>query len=102
MSILIAHLLNWEYQPERRSRSWLSTLRIQRLDTIELLEENPSLKPYLEETLGKAYRKAVELAASEIDRSSHQFPTECPYELAEILSDRFYPGEPSQFLDRAK
>lgn len=87
LSILIAHLLKWKYQPERRRRSWLSTLQIQRLDTIELLEEKPSLKPYLEEALGKAYRKAAELAASETDRSSNQFPAECPYHLTEILSD---------------
>lgn len=92
LSILIGHLLKWGYQPERRSRSWLATIRIQRLDAIELLEENPSLKPYLEEVLSKAYRKAVELAASETDRSSNQFPAECPYRFAEILSDRFYPS----------
>lgn len=99
LSILIGHLLKWEYQPDRRSRSWLATIRIQRLDSIELLEENPSLKPHLEEALGKAYRKAVELAASETDRSTSQFPAECPYRLAEILSDRFYPGEPSGLID---
>ncbi|MEP0956509.1 DUF29 domain-containing protein [Leptolyngbya sp. FACHB-1515] len=27
-SIAVGHLLKWEYQPERRSRSWLATLRI--------------------------------------------------------------------------
>jgi Domain of unknown function DUF29 len=47
-SVLIAHLLKWEYQLEKRSRSWLNTIRIQRLDTLELLAENPSLKPYLQ------------------------------------------------------
>ena len=53
LKVLIGHLLKWEYQPERRSRSWLMTIRIQRRDTQELLEENPSLKPYLEEALQK-------------------------------------------------
>ncbi|MEB3147502.1 MAG: DUF29 domain-containing protein, partial [Sphaerospermopsis sp.] len=28
LSILIAHLLKWEYQPTKRSRSWLATIRI--------------------------------------------------------------------------
>ena len=102
LSILIGHLLKWEYQPERRSRSWLATIKIQRLDTIELLEENLSLQSYLEEALGKAYRKAIELAASEIDRSTNQFPTECPYGLAEILSDRSYPGEASELINPAE
>ena len=38
LSVLIGHLLKWQYQPQHRSRSWLATLRIQRLDIHELLE----------------------------------------------------------------
>jgi predicted nucleic acid-binding Zn-ribbon protein len=55
LKVLIGHLLKWEYQAERRSRSWLMTIRVQRRDTQELLEENLSLKPYLEEALQKIY-----------------------------------------------
>jgi hypothetical protein len=98
LSILIGHLLKWEFQSQRRSRSWLATLRIQRLDTAELLEENPSLQSYLEEVLGKAYLKGVELAVRETDLPNRTFPFECPYSLTEILSDRFYPGEPSELV----
>ena len=99
LSLLIGHLLKWQYQPERRSRGWLATIRIQRLDISELLEDNPSLKPYLEEALPKAYLKGVELAIRETDLSSRTFPSECSYELAEILSDRFFPGELSELVD---
>lgn len=102
LSVLIGHLLKWEYQPQSRSRSWLATLRIQRLDTAELLEDNPSLKPYLEEALRKAYLKGVELAVGETDLPSRTFPTECPYNLAEILDNRFYPGEPSELVDQSE
>ncbi|MBW4488592.1 MAG: DUF29 domain-containing protein [Trichocoleus desertorum ATA4-8-CV12] len=99
LSLLIGHLLKWQYQPERRSRSWLATIRIQRLDTSDLLEDNPSLKLYVEEVLQKAYLKGVELAVSETDLPSRTFPAVCPYELDKILSDRFYPGEPSELVD---
>lgn len=99
LSILIGHLLKWEYQSQRRSRSWLATLRIQRLDMAELLEDNPSLKPYLEEAFCKAYLKGLELAIRETDLPRQTFPTECPYRLTEILDDQFYPGEPSKFVD---
>ncbi|QSJ19553.1 DUF29 domain-containing protein [Nostoc sp. UHCC 0702] len=95
LSILIGHLLKWEYQSERRSRSWLNTIRIQRLDTLELLEENPSLKPYLQEVLPKAYVKGIVLASGETNLPVKTFPPNCPYLLEEILSDRFYPGEPT-------
>ncbi|MCL1472692.1 DUF29 domain-containing protein [Argonema antarcticum A004/B2] len=93
LSILIGHLLKWEYQVSKRSRSWLNTIRIQRIDVLELLKENPSLKPYLEETLQIAYTKGMALAAGETNLPLKTFPESCPYSLEEILSDRFYPGE---------
>jgi hypothetical protein len=99
LSILIGHLLKWQFKPQRRSRIWLATLRIQRLDTIELLEENPSLKSYLEEALGKAYLKGVELAVKETDLPRSNFPSNCPYSLQEILDDGFYPGEASELVN---
>jgi Domain of unknown function DUF29 len=98
LSILIGHLLKWQFQPQHRSRSWLANLRIQRLDTIELLEENPSLKSYLEEVVGKAYLKGVELAIRETDLPGRTFPADCPYSLTEILDDGFYPGEASELV----
>lgn len=98
LGVLIGHLLKWEYQPQRRSRSWLATIRIQRLDISELLEENPSLKSYLEEAIQKAYLKGVVLAVGETDLPDNTFPAECPYSLTEILGDRFYPGEPTELI----
>ena len=92
-SVLIAHLLKWEYQPNHRSRSWLNTIRIQRLDTLELLAENPSLKPYLQEVLQKAYIKAVVIASGETNLPLKAFPLLCPYAVEDILSQVFYPGE---------
>lgn len=99
LSILIGHLLKWQYQSQYRSRSWLATIRIQRLDTAELLEENPSLKPYLGAALQKAYLKGVELAVRETDLPSRTFPSECLYSLADILNQDFYPGEPSELIN---
>jgi len=95
LSVLIGHLLKWEYQPKQRSRSWLNTIRIQRLDTLELIEENPSLKPYLQEVQEKAYIKGIVLASGETNLPMKTFPQDCPYMLEDILSDRFYPGEPA-------
>lgn len=63
LSILIGHLLKWEYQVSKRSRSWVNTICIQRIDILELLAENPSLKPYLQEALQTAYIKGLALAS---------------------------------------
>lgn len=91
LSILVGHLLKWEYQPKLRSRSWLATIRVQRRDIIRLLAE-PSLKSYLPEALQLAYDNGKDLAAGETDLPFKTFPLESPYQLEEILSDRFYPG----------
>lgn len=93
LSILIGHLLKWEYQVSKRNRSCLNTIRIQRIDVLELLKENPSLKPYLEEALDIAYTKGMALAGGETNLPLKTFPEHCLYNLEEILSDRFYPGE---------
>jgi len=99
LSILIGHLLKWEYQPQKRSHSWLATLRVQRIDIQELIDDNPSLKPYLEEALTQAYIKGLLLAVSETNLPDRTFPKNCPYSLTEITSDRFYPGQPSNLTE---
>jgi len=102
LSVLIGHLLKWEYQPQNRSRSWLATLRIQRRDTSRLLQDNPSLKPYLDDALKEAYENGRDLAMGETNLPEQTFPSSCLYTLTEILSDHFYPGEPSGLVDSSE
>ncbi len=95
LNILIGNLLKWEYQPKQRSRSWLATIRVQRREILKLLNENPSLKPYLEEALQESYDNGRDLASGETNLPLSTFPQQCLYTFEEILSDRFYPGEPT-------
>ena len=44
MAVLLAHLLKWEYQPSRRSKSWQFTLTTQRKEVAYVLAEAPSLR----------------------------------------------------------
>jgi len=99
LSILLAHLLKWEYQPQKRSRSWLATIRVQRRDVLYLLRDNPSLKSYLQEGLSEAYENSRDLAMGETNLPEATFPKLCPYDFGEILSDRFYPGIPSDLVN---
>jgi Domain of unknown function DUF29 len=104
LSVLIGHLLKWEYQPQHRSRSrsWLATLRVQRRDILRLLKDNPSLNSYVDEALQEAYENAKDLAMGETDLPEQTFPSNCLYSLSEILGDRFYPGELSELVDTAE
>jgi hypothetical protein len=93
LAVLIAHLLKWQYQPERRSKSWRSTIDTQRIDVADLLEDSPSLRHEIEEKLTRAYIKARIMAEAETGIDREVFPATCPYELDFILDKNFLPLE---------
>ena len=94
---LIAHLLKWAYQTDKRSLSWLSTIATQRYEIETLLEQSPSLSARLRpEDLAKIWRKAAEFAAIETGIDCDAFPTECIWDLkAEILTSGWLPPKAS-------
>jgi len=94
--VLLAHLLKWQYQPQKRTNSWRLTLLEQRRRLERLLQDSPSLKPYLQECLAECYgqaRKAAELET----QSRALFPAECPYSPEQALAHSFFPGEPDDW-----
>lgn len=89
LGVLIGHLLKWDYQPELRGKSWKATIREQRDEIIEILQENPSLKPYLEEAVQKGFRQGINLVLKETPLDLYNLPSECPYEIAQVLDLQF-------------
>lgn len=65
---LMQHVIKWQYQPERRGRSWRNTIENAREAITEIQEETPSLtneviRHLWDRTLRKAHREAeTELA----------------------------------------
>ena len=55
LSVLLMHLLKWQFQPMRRSNSWKLTIKKQRLSILRLLKESPRLKYNIAEVLEEAY-----------------------------------------------
>jgi hypothetical protein len=86
LAVLIAHLLKWEYQADRRSTSWRSTLEIQRQELVELLESEVLWNHALE-VLPRAYANGVRQALAETGLSAATFPADCPYALEDLLAD---------------
>jgi len=54
LGVLLGHLLQWQLQPERRTRSWFLSVRDQRRAIARLLEQNPSLASKRDEALDPA------------------------------------------------
>ena len=92
LQVLIAHLLKWQYQPERREMStWKATIREQRNQIADLLEQSPSLKPKVREFWAKVYRRAVDDAADDMHVVKSKLPKTCPYTETQVLNQGFYP-----------
>jgi hypothetical protein len=89
--ILVTHLLKWQFQPTGRSNSWSATVREQRRRIALVIEDSPSLRSVVAETLDDAYGKARLDAADETALDPTIFPEACPYTPEQILSEDFLP-----------
>jgi len=89
LGILLAHLLKWQYQPQRRGNSWRLTIKIQRFDVAALLHQNPSLRARFEEFLSDAYARAILQAAGETGLDESVFPEVCPFSAGQVLGDHW-------------
>jgi hypothetical protein len=91
LEVLVAHLLKWRFQPERRGNSWRYTIEEQRRKVRRLLRDSPSLNPRLDDELADAYEDAVLLAARETQRDKGEFPSSCPFTADQLLDDAYWP-----------
>ena len=82
--LILHHLLKWDYQINKRSRSWQITIERER-NNIELyLEDSPSLKKFLtQEWVSKIYRNS---RLNAIQETGLDFPKECQYQIEDVLA----------------
>ncbi len=86
---LIQHLLKYDYQIERRSRSWKVTILQQRAALEDLLATNATLRTELPDSLDGAYRRARLWAID--DTGMPNLPEACPYTLEHIMTGELAP-----------
>jgi len=91
LQVLMMHLLKCQYQPERRTRSWDTTIATCRDNIQDCLEDKPSLQRFLhnQEWIEKHYRRSRRDAAKETEQPPELLPTECPYTIGQILDPEF-------------
>ena len=87
MTVLLMHLLKWDYQPDRRSGSWKSTIITQRKEIKRLLKDNPGLKSIITEMLTETYLDAAEIASAETELPESTFPETCPYTVEHLMGE---------------
>lgn len=89
----LLHLLKWQYQPQRRSDSWLDSITDARTQISLAIEDSPSLKNYPADQLEQSYQRAVRQAAGQTGMSLSVFPDDCPYSLELVLEENWLPEE---------
>ncbi|MGB8843229.1 MAG: DUF29 domain-containing protein [Aliidongia sp.] len=95
LTVLLLHLLKWQYQPILQGPSWQVSIRNQRFDIIDHLADNPSLKSAVVEAMTRAYREAIGEAGLATGLPERTFPTECPWSFDRIMDAAFWPGDAS-------
>jgi hypothetical protein len=93
MAVLLAHLLKWQYQPERQSGSWQRTIKEQRKAIARRLKNTPSLKVSINDSewFDDAWGDAISITINETGMGN--FPEICPWTIENILSENWLPDD---------
>jgi hypothetical protein len=91
LEILLMILLKCQFQHQRISGNWLSTLGEQRSQIEKLIEDNPSFGPGVMEVAVKVYPKAMRRAASETRLLPDVFPPTDSYSKEQLFDFDFVP-----------
>lgn len=84
--VLVHHLLKWDYQPERRSRSWMLSIAEQRNRIGRTLRKNPGLTSLIPEALLAGWEDGRLRASAETDLDLSVFPEACPWTFEALMS----------------
>ncbi len=85
LEVILIHMLKWDHQPSKRSRSWILSILEHRRRVREDLDDNPSLKSREAEAIQRAYGTARLRASRETKQRLDVFPEECAYGWEQIM-----------------
>ena len=94
LRVVMLHLLKWDHQPDRRTRSQALSILERRRRVHRQLRRSPGLKSQLNEALEGAYEDARLEASAETGLPLSLFPVRRPFEYAEIMERSIiWPGD---------
>jgi hypothetical protein len=93
MAVLLAHLLKWSHQPEKRSSTWRATIRLQRKRIALAIKATPSLKTAMRDRDWRedVWLDALAQAQKETDIAMEDFPETCPWTMEQATDAEFWP-----------
>jgi ribosomal protein L29 len=91
LALLLAHLLKWRHQPDRRGSSWQRSIKEQRRAIAAHIAGTPSLRAALANPTWIEGVWADSLAGAVDETGLDLFPEDCPWTMEQILSQSFFP-----------
>jgi Domain of unknown function DUF29 len=85
IAVLTLHLLKWDHQPARRSRSWELSIREQRNQVAQVLEDSPGLKSRLPVAIERGYSSGRTRALDETGLGDEAIPEIYPYSFDNMM-----------------
>lgn len=92
LRVLILHLLKWQHQPSLRGPSWQQSIDNARDEIERRLLDSPSLRPRLDELIAARYANVRKNAMRETGLPLNAFPETCPFSIAQLLDEDFWPA----------
>ncbi len=93
LRVLIMHLLKWQYQYKKRSKSWSKTIYTQRREIKIVLKDSPSLKYNIEIIINDAFKDAKFEFEKQTKISKDILPEIYPYTFEQLSDYDFWPDE---------
>jgi Domain of unknown function DUF29 len=93
MAVLLAHLLKWQCQPDKRAKSWTDTIALQRERIARRVKRTPSFKASFRDPdwWADAWDDATTQCAQETGIDITSLPTACPWSAADVMADKWLP-----------
>ena len=91
VAVLIGHLLKWKFQPEKRSKSWIDTIDVQRLRVEARLRRTPSLKRFLADQAWRQEAWLDGLSIAQNETGLHGLPREPVWTVDQLRDPEFFP-----------
>ncbi len=85
LEVVLLHMLKWDHQPSRRSRSWVFSILEHRRRVTQDIDDSPSMGARRAEAIHRAYGTARLRAARETKLRRDVFPAACPYTWDQIM-----------------
>ena len=93
LTTILEHMIKIAYSPAYEPlNGWRGTVRASRRDLLRTLKQSPSLGNVVQESFATCYTDAAEDArGSHLDLAVASIPTECPFDLEQVLDSDWLP-----------